>query len=86
MKYDFSKSAQKQIAKLDNKLKSQLVLRLKMLEQVPPPEILRLHNLKGEYLGYSSVNITGDFRLIFRQITSDTIFILAVGTHSQLYR
>ena len=47
----------------------------------------RLHNhsLTGRYLGYRSINITGDLRIIFEEINSETVKFVNIGTHSQLY-
>jgi addiction module RelE/StbE family toxin len=45
---------------------------------------LKNHQLHGDYLGYKSVNITGDVRAIFKQ-TDDSILLVDIGTHSELY-
>lgn len=46
--------------------------------------ILNNHSLKGRYLGYRSINITGDLRVIFRKNEEVVIFI-AIDSHSNLY-
>jgi addiction module RelE/StbE family toxin len=48
-------------------------------------DVLNNHPLHGEYLGCRSINITGDIRLIYREIGENIILLLDIGTHSQLY-
>lgn len=50
---------------------------------------LRNHFLKGEYKGLKSINITGDWRALYKEeIENGEIIIVFVllGTHSQLYK
>ena len=47
--------------------------------------ILNNHSLTGIYEGCRSINITGDWRAIYFQ-NETTIFFIALGTHSQLYK
>ncbi len=47
--------------------------------------LLNNHTLQGKYQGYRSINITGDLRVIFEEIDSDTVYFIALGTHSELY-
>lgn len=46
--------------------------------------ILNNHSLKGKYLGYRSINVTGDLRVIFRKTNQEVIFV-ALDSHSNLY-
>ncbi|MCL4366180.1 type II toxin-antitoxin system mRNA interferase toxin, RelE/StbE family [Patescibacteria group bacterium] len=46
--------------------------------------VLNNHSLKGQYLGYRSLNISGDLRAIFKINGSEVIFV-AIGSHSNLY-
>lgn len=46
--------------------------------------ILNNHSLKGKYLGYRSINITGDLRVIFRKTSQEVIFV-TIDSHSNLY-
>jgi len=46
---------------------------------------LNNHALKGKWLGHRSINITGNYRAIFRE-DADVITFVAIGTHSQLYK
>lgn len=46
---------------------------------------LRVHPLKGNYAGYWSMNISGDFRALFLEQGDEVIIFALIGTHSQLY-
>lgn len=45
---------------------------------------LNNHALAGEYFGYRSINISGDWRAILKQ-NQDGVYFVTLGTHSQLY-
>lgn len=50
---------------------------------------LNNHLLKREWIGHQSINITADFRAIYKEveIASETvIYFVALGTHKQLYK
>ena len=47
---------------------------------------LRNHALKGKYLGYRSIDVTGDVRLLYKQQNGDIYIFAFIGTHSQLYK
>lgn len=46
--------------------------------------ILNNHALTGRWLGYRSINITGDIRVVFKRSTDNAIFV-AIDSHSNLY-
>ena len=47
--------------------------------------ILNNHFLKGKYLGYRSINITGDLRAIYQREARGKITFVAIGKHRHLY-
>lgn len=47
--------------------------------------LLNNHQLTGKFKGYRSINITGDWRAIFKE-KNDLIVFYVLGTHSQLYK
>jgi len=75
----------KQYRKLPAELQDQFAQRLYLFVEDPTNPKLRVHPLKGKFVGYWSMNINGDLRAIyFKQ--EDTIIIFAlIGTHSELY-
>lgn len=82
---DYTNRFNKQLRKSPLKIKKAFRSRLKLYLVDPNSIFLNKHPLKGSYKGYQSINITGDWRAIFREAKEKTIFI-ALGTHSQLYK
>lgn len=85
MNYLFSKKFTKQYKKLDQKIKNNLSQRLKLFEENPYQPMLSNHKLAGDFQGYRSINITGNYRLVYKEIDKTTVYLVAIGTHSQLY-
>jgi addiction module RelE/StbE family toxin len=80
-----TKSFDKQYAKLDAKIKAAFKNRLQVFVVAPFDNRLRNHALKGKYLGYRSIDVTGDFRALYT-VKGNTVTIFAfIGSHSQLY-
>lgn len=49
--------------------------------------ILRNHSLAGKYAGCRSINISGDWRVAFREYEDENLIVfVALGIHSQLYK
>ena len=47
--------------------------------------ILNNHALNGKYMGYRSISITGNLRIIYKFLDNDTVLFAEIGTHSELY-
>lgn len=76
----------KQYAKLNDKTKNIYKGRVALFKSNPFDFRLRNHALKGKYLGYRSIDITGDIRALYT-VKGDVIIIFGfIGTHSQLYK
>jgi addiction module RelE/StbE family toxin len=58
---------------------------LKLFISNPSAPELNNHALHGEYLGYRSVNITGDWRAVYEVQEDNAIKFLFIDTHSNLY-
>ena len=85
MKVVISKKVIKRLKKSDDFVKSNFVRSFERLKRWFPFEKERnVHKLKWEYGIYWSINITWDYRIIFR-IIDNTVFIDNFGTHSELY-
>ncbi len=86
----FSKSFSKQYDKADEKIKSAFDKRLKLFLENPFSQLLNNHPLAGNFIGYRSINITGDWRALYCEYKTDDEGFLIVfyflGTHSQLYK
>ena len=77
---NFEKNYKKLSSKGKNELKERLVLFAK--DEFNP--ILNNHALKGKYLGYRSINISGDLRALYKTEGNQIIFV-AINSHSNLY-
>ena len=78
---EFTKNFKKQPPKIKEKFKERLLL----FEEEEFEPILNNHALKGKWLGYRSINVTGDIRAIFKRSPMEVIFV-AIDSHSNLYR
>lgn len=80
-----TRSFDKQYARLDTKIKLRFKERVELFSKNPFEATLRNHALKGKYLGYRSIDITGDIRALYT-VKGDAIIIFGfIGSHSQLY-
>ena len=87
MKLEFTKEYRKQFEKLRKNEKIRVQASLREFEINPDQPALRRHALKGEYLGYQSINAGGDLRLLYFEKDDNITFVFVnVGSHSQLYR
>ena len=86
MVIETTKAFDKQYAKLNIKIKTTFKNRVEVFKGNPFDKALRNHALKGKYLGYRSIDNTGDIRALYTT-QGDTIIIFGfIGTHSQLYK
>ena len=81
-----TKNFDKQYSKLTSKTKTSFKNRLQLFMLNPFDVALRNHALKGKYLGYRSIDVTGDVRLLYKQENGDIYILAFIGTHSQLYK
>ncbi len=56
----------------------------KLLAQESLPQEALSHPLKGEFTGFTELHISGDLLLIYR-VEDDTLELIRIGTHSQLF-
>jgi len=86
MQYITAKHFEKQFALLSKASKAQVLEKIALFLADPYHPSLSNHALAGKWRTYRSVNIKGDVRLVYREVTKDTVLFVAIGTHSQLYR
>ena len=75
----------KQTTRLSRSLNEKIYERLHLLEQDEQNQLLNNHKLKAPFQEYRSINITGDYRLVYRRVDAHTIYLRTIGTHHQLY-
>lgn len=79
---------QKSYKKLTSKLQQKVDRVVAVFWSNPLHHDLRNHALHDEYAGCRSIDVTGDWRIVFRQIdekTYEIVELIDVGTHAQLY-
>jgi len=73
-------------AKLSDQHFSKYIVYLaKLIEEIPLPEEALDHPLKGDYKDCREFHISGDVLVIYF-IVDDTLNLIRIGTHSQLFK
>lgn len=85
MRIIFHKSFEKDYKRLPNSIKQKVKERNMLFMSDPFNPILNNHALNGKYLGYRSINVTGDIRIIYKFLDTGIALFSAVGPHSKLY-
>jgi len=86
MKVKFSRQFTKQYDKAPIKIRQAFKDRLGIFKEDKYNPLLNNHSLTGQLKYYQSINITGGWRAIFKEVDNgEVIFFVMMGTHSQLY-
>lgn len=80
----FHKDFTKKFKKLSSKVKGKFNARLELFEIDEFDPTLNNHSLTGKYMGYRSINVTGDLRAVFKRDGESVIFV-NINSHSNLY-
>lgn len=80
----FHKSFHKDYAKLPKKIKEKFSNRLRLFKEDKNNKILNNHSVDKAFMGCRSINVTGDYRAIFKE-DGDVVSFVNIGTHSELY-
>ena len=84
---DFSRRFEKDLKKASLKIKKAFRSRLEICLTDKFNPILNNHLLTGKFLGCRSINITGDWRAVYRELNGgEIVYFDLLGTHSQLYK
>ncbi len=84
MQITFHKQFKKRFDKLPKKIKDHFYSRLDLLIKDKDHIQLNNHSVDKAYNECRSINVTGDYRAIFKEEPNLVIFI-DIGTHSELY-
>ncbi len=79
----------KTLKKLDVRIRKSFKKQIIIFAQDPQDPQLNNHQLKDEYEGYRSIDITADYRAIFEEIDEkeeSIAYFIIIGTHSELYK
>ena len=84
LRIDFSPLFNKQRKAAPLAIKQAFRDALDLFSEDPTHPALRNHPLSDEYAGFSSIDVTDDWRALFRQ-EKDRIIFAYLGTHDELY-
>lgn len=83
---DYSKKFIKSLKKAPKKIQLAFRKRLEIFLSDKFNPILNNHALAGKYEGLRSINVTGDWRAIFKEYgDGKIIYFITINTHSNLY-
>jgi len=85
MEIQYHRNFVKQYKRLDVKLQQQFLERQALWLKKPDDPRLRVHPLKGKFVGHWSMNVSGDLRAIYYYEGERVVIFALIGTHSQLY-
>lgn len=85
MQYILSKSFEKDFVKLSKRTKVRAITALTLFVENPENPILRVHPLRGKWVGHFSIDVTGDTRAIYFTVEKGLVRFMAIGSHSQPY-
>lgn len=74
----------KKFKRLPPKIKDRFGERLELFLEKPTDSALNNHAVEKAFPDCRSINITGDYRAIFK-IEGGTAIFITIGTHSELY-
>lgn len=80
------KNFKKKFKKLSPKIKRNYYERVEMFLKEPHNPILSNHSVDFIYPGWRSINITGDYRVLFEPQSENIVMFMKIGTHSELYK
>ena len=90
LKIDFSRKFLKLYKKAPVNIREAAANRLETFKSDQFNPLLNNHALTGIYQGHRSINVTGDWRIIFIETVDRagkiTVLVVTIGTHSQLYK
>jgi len=81
----FHRNFEKSYKKLPVKIKAKVKERNTIFLEDPFHPILNNHALSGKHVGYRSINVTGNIRIVYKFLDKNTALFSEIGTHSDLY-
>ncbi len=85
MEIQLHKNFKKQFKKLSPKIRRNYYERVELFSKEPFSPLLNNHSVEFVYPGWRSINITGDYRILFEPKDNGTVIFMKIGTHSELY-
>jgi addiction module RelE/StbE family toxin len=76
---------EKRITRLSPAIRNAFADRLELFLADSRHPLLNDHALSGDRRGFRSINITGDWRLVYKKIDENIILLTEIDTHHNLY-
>lgn len=86
MQIGYSEKFLKQQGKAPENVRMLLKERIRIFSRDKFDAILNNHKPKGKMKGLRSINVGGDWRALFEELTNGDVIFKTIGTHSQLYK
>jgi addiction module RelE/StbE family toxin len=86
MKIDLHRNFKKKFKKLSPKIKRNYFERVELFLKDSFNPLLDNHSVGYIYPNWRSINITGDYRVLFEPKDDDGVIFMKIGTHSELYK
>ena len=80
------KNFKKKFQKLPLKIKQQYFERVELFLKNKFDSSLNNHSVDPIYPGWRSINITGDYRVLFEEKSDNVVMFMRIDTHSELYK
>jgi mRNA interferase YafQ len=61
-----------------------IILVGKLLSDEKLPQEAKEHPLKGNFVGFRELHISGDLLLVYK-VTDDSLYLTRIGSHSQIF-
>ena len=84
MEVIFHRQFKKKFEKIPHKVRDQFYDRLELFFKDKTHRSLNNHSVDKAFSDCRSINVTGDYRAIFKD-SEDKVIFLTIGTHSELY-
>ena len=86
----YSPAFLKKLKKVDVRIRKSVKQRILIFSKTPNNPQLNNHSLRVEYFRYRSIDITADYRALYKEIVTGDGEVVAyfayLGTHKELYR
>ncbi len=85
MRFVTSTRFKKHYRKLSKELQNRTDERLALFAEDPFHSLLNNHPLHGKEKDNRSINVGGDYRIVYSEVGLSECLLLDIGTHSELY-
>ena len=85
MRVGFHRRFAKSFKRCPAQVQEQFKKRFRLFLADPNHPLLSNHALDGEWKNHRSINITGDYRALYKHLDGETVEFFLIDTHSNLY-